>query len=322
MTNELQRRELVDPGEPTIVRTPPSSASGASMEVVRASAMGKCFGVRDAIDLALEERFRGRLTVLGDLVHNRQVIERLDAHGVDRASSLDERIETGSVMITAHGTSDRVRDEVRARGYELIDATCPLVEKVHRRARELERDGFHVAVVGKKGHVEVRGLTGDLSEASVVTTEADLEDLRGRARVAFVAQTTETTERFDAMVAAARALLEPDGVEIASIDTTCQPTRDRQAALRELSRSCDLVIVVGDPTSNNSRKLAETARALGVDAHRVGTPADLDPRWFRGRRRCGITAGTSTPDESIDAVEGAIRVIAGAQAGGAIDDAA
>ena len=150
---------------------------GEAMRVVRASHLGMCFGVREAIAKVLRAASREPLTVLGDLVHNETVLERLAARGVRVCREVDE-VETPGVAITAHGVSDRRRAAVRARGLTVLDATCPIVKAAHRAVRALERDGFHPVIVGTPNHVEVRGLTEDLAEFDVVSSEEDVEALR------------------------------------------------------------------------------------------------------------------------------------------------
>jgi 4-hydroxy-3-methylbut-2-enyl diphosphate reductase len=275
------------------------------MQVRMADHLGMCFGVRDAIDLALDLARQGPLTILGDLVHNPDVVARMDAAGAARARTQQE-VRTHSILLTAHGTSDRVKLELRDRGLEVHDATCPLVTRVHVAARRLVEDGRHPVVIGQPNHVEVRGLVGDLDDYTVVQDEADLEKLAGRmartprARLGVVAQTTQPLERVEALVAALRTRY-PEA-DVRFLDTVCQPTKDRQQALRRLAVETDVVVVVGGPDSNNSRKLAELARSLGRPAYQVAGAAELRPEWFSGCAVVGLTAGTSTPDDVIEEV--------------------
>jgi 4-hydroxy-3-methylbut-2-enyl diphosphate reductase len=277
------------------------------MQVRMAEHLGMCFGVRDAIDLALDLTHKGPVTVLGDLVHNPDVVARMDAAGAVRAARRED-VRTQAVLLTAHGTADRVKLQLREEGLEVHDATCPLVKRVHLAARKLVAEGRHPVVIGKPDHVEVRGLVGDLDEYTVIYTEGDLERLAGRlardprARLGVVAQTTQPLERVEALVAALRRRY-PDA-DVRFLDTVCQPTKDRQQALRRLAAECDAVVVVGGPDSNNSRKLAELARGLGRPAYQVARAAELRPEWFAGCATVGLTAGTSTPDDVIDEVRG------------------
>jgi 4-hydroxy-3-methylbut-2-enyl diphosphate reductase len=269
------------------------------MEVRMADHMGMCFGVRDAIDLALGLTQRGPITILGDLVHNPDVVAEMDAAGAVRARD-PGHVRTPVVLLTAHGTPQRVKLRLAEEGREIHDAACPLVTRVHLAIRKLVDEGRHPVVIGKADHVEVRGLVGDLDQYTVVQGEADLDLLEGRARLGVVAQTTQPLERVLALVAALRARF--PRADVRFIDTVCQPTKDRQESLHKLARESDVVVVVGGPDSNNSRKLTELARKLGRPSYQVAGPDELRPEWFRGARVVGLTAGTSTPDRVIEEV--------------------
>lgn len=273
------------------------------MEVRMADHYGMCFGVRDAVDFALRLTGAGPVTVLGDLVHNPDVVARLDAAGATRVHAPEE-VETRAVLLTAHGTADKVKVQLRLAGREVHDATCPLVTRAHLALARLVAAGYFPLIVGQANHVEVRGLVGDLAECAVILNESDLErfaaENRTLEKIGIVSQTTQPIERVLALVAAVRQRFPESAVRF--IDTVCQPTKDRQEALRTLAGASDVVIVVGGPDSNNSRKLTELARHLGRPAYQVNGPAELRREWFEGVRVVGLTAGTSTPDHVIDEV--------------------
>jgi 4-hydroxy-3-methylbut-2-enyl diphosphate reductase len=269
------------------------------MEVRVAEHMGMCFGVRDAIDMALDLARKSQVTILGDLVHNHDVVAEMDAAGARRAHHREE-VHTPVVLLTAHGTANRVKLQLYHEGLEVHDAACPLVKRVHLAIEKLVSEGRHPVIIGQSGHVEVRGLVGDLDEYTIIMKEADLEQLEGRDRLGVVAQTTQPLERVQELVAALRRRF-PD-TDVRFIDTVCQPTKDRQDALRRLANETEVVIVVGGPDSNNSRKLTELARKLGRPAYQVANARELRPEWFRGVQVVGLTAGTSTPDRIIDEV--------------------
>jgi 4-hydroxy-3-methylbut-2-enyl diphosphate reductase len=276
------------------------------MRVRVADHFGMCFGVRDAIELALDLTGRQPITILGDLVHNPDVVAEIDAAGAARARDRED-VHTTAVLLTAHGTSDRVKLELRRQGHEVHDATCPLVTRAHLAAKRLVAEGRHPVVVGQAGHVEVRGLVGDLDEYTIVADKSEIEKLDARllheprARLGIVAQTTQPLERVQDIVAAIRRRY-PEA-DVRFIDTVCQPTKDRQQSLRDLVRDSDVVVVVGGSESNNSRKLAELAQQLGRPAHLVAGSSELRPEWFADCRVVGLTAGTSTPDRVIDEVK-------------------
>lgn len=276
------------------------------MEVRMAEHYGMCFGVKDAIDLALRLTRQGPLTILGDLVHNPDVVQQMEEAGAVRANQTNA-VETRAVLLTAHGTSQRVKLELRQQGHQIHDATCPLVKRVHLAIDKLVEEARHPVVVGKADHVEVRGLTGDLNEYTVVLEEKDLAALAGKPRLGVVAQTTQPLAKVQNLVAAMRRRF-PEA-DIRFLDTVCQPTKDRQDAMERLTAECDVIVVVGGPDSNNSRKLTELARKMGRPAHQVAHADELRPEWFAGHRLVGLTAGTSTPDPIIEEVRAWLTVL-------------
>jgi 4-hydroxy-3-methylbut-2-en-1-yl diphosphate reductase len=278
------------------------------VQVVRAKALGMCFGVRDAIELASAHVEAAPLTILGDLVHNAVVLAELREKGIATAHAPAE-VATDTVMVTAHGTSERTLAKVRARGLRVVEATCPLVHVAHRAVRALLRDGYHPIIIGRRDHVEVRGLTDDLDAFDVVLDEGDVERLTPRRRLGVAAQTTQPIERVRRLVALIRQRF-PDS-DVRFIDTVCLPTKQRQDAAVQLARQSDVVIVVGGAASNNTRELVQTCGRYCSRVHQVEKAADLRGEWFLATDRVGVTAGTSTPDAVIDLVEAQIRSLAG-----------
>ncbi|MCW5558851.1 MAG: 4-hydroxy-3-methylbut-2-enyl diphosphate reductase [Verrucomicrobiae bacterium] len=282
------------------------------MTIHRAAHLGMCFGVRDAITNARQEAGIRPITVLGDLVHNEFVLDDLRRRGVRLERNLDA-VHTHTVLITAHGTSERRKDEIRARGHRLIEATCPLVRFAHERIAGLVREGFHPVIVGLKDHVEVRGLTGDLEAFDVILDDDDVDRLEAQARFGVASQTTQPVERVRRLVSRLRDRF-PDA-EVRVADTVCLPTRQRQEAAEDLAARSDVVVVVGGSGSNNTRELVATCRRHCARVHHVQTASDLDPGWFHPEDHVGLTAGTSTPDFLIAAVEDQLRAWATGTAG-------
>jgi len=281
------------------------------VRITLAQAMGTCFGVQDAIDMALDPRFKDQLTVVGQLVHNPQVTERLRANGV-RIVERDQvdSITTLAVMITAHGASDTTKAELISRGFTVYDATCPLVIRLHKLARFLEREGYHPVVIGEANHVEVRGVLGNLRAATVINDESEVAALAGHPRIGVVSQTTNRLEKVQTIVRAIRAL--PGVAEVRFVDTICQPVKERQQAIQGLlAEDIDLGIVIGGRNSANTRKLCELIADRGIEAHHVERDDELDPAWFVAKQHIGITAGTSTPQDVIEAVNRRIRDLVG-----------
>ena len=274
------------------------------MRIIRADHLGMCFGVRDAIALALEKSSREPVTVLGDLVHNETVLAELRAKGIQFVRSADA-VGTSSVMITAHGASEKAMSQVRDRGLGVLEATCPLVHVAHRAVAALVREGYHPVLIGKRDHVEVRGMTEDLKEFDVLLTEADVFELRERPRFGIAAQTTQPIDRVRLLVDLVRARFPRS--EVRFVDTVCQPTKQRQNAAVELAQNSDVVVVIGGAHSNNTQELVKTCSRHCSRVHHVQTPVDLQAAWFAGARTVGLTAGTSTPDALVDAVEQWLR---------------
>ena len=277
------------------------------MRIIRAQFLGMCFGVRDAIALAVEHADAGPLTIIGDLVHNPVVLEGLRNKGIAVAHDLEE-VRTPTVMITAHGTSERALAATRALGLTVVEATCPLVRVAHRAVAALVRDGYHPVIIGQRNHVEVRGLTDDLDAFDVVLDDDDVAMLDPRPRIGVAAQTTQSIENVRHLVGLIRRQFPQSDVRF--IDSVCRPTKDRQNAARDLARQSDVVIVVGGANSNNTRELARACRLFCSRVHQVQASSDLSPEWFRGADTVGVTAGTSTPDDVIGRVEQRIRELA------------
>ena len=280
------------------------------MKLLRATHLGMCFGVRDAIALAQSEAARQPLTILGELVHNETVLADLRARGIAIAPHHPDAA-TPTVMVTAHGASDTAIAAARARGHHVLEATCPLVRVAHRAVQALVRAGFHPIIIGQRGHVEVRGLTEDLAECDIVLTEADVAVLRERPRFGIASQTTQPIERVRQLVAVIRACFPQS--EVRFVDTVCQPTKQRQTAAEDLASASDVVLVIGGAQSNNTRELVATCARHCPRVHHVQGPDDLRPEWFIDVETVGLTAGTSTPDATIVAVEQALWQIAGQQ---------
>ena len=263
-----------------------------------------CFGVRDAITLATNTARQEPLTILGDLVHNETVLTQLRAEGIEFQPT-PESVGTQTVMITAHGTSERTLSQTRGRGLTVIEATCPLVHVAHRALAKLVAVGSFPIIIGKRDHVEVRGMTDDLAEFDVVLWPEDVIKLRTRPRFGVIAQTTQPIERVRELVQLIRQRFPQSDVRFT--DTVCQPTKQRQNAAIELAQHSDVVIVIGGAHSNNTRELVATCSSHCKRVHHVQTAEDLRAEWFSKNDIVGITAGTSTPDSVIAAVEACLQ---------------
>lgn len=276
-----------------------------------AKAMGSCFGVNDAVDMALEHPEASDLTILGQLVHNPQTVGRLKEKNIQLVDSIDDidKINTKNVMITAHGAADQIKEKVKEKGFELFDATCPLVQRVHKTIKKMVTDGFFPIVIGEEKHVEVKGIVGDLDEYLVITDAKDIDKLpiEKRKKLGIVSQTTQNAVKVGQV---ADAVNERDDVEqVKFMNTVCKPTRERQEAVEFLSDHVDIMIVVGGKNSSNTHKLKLVCEGKGIDAYHVESGKELEKKWFENKKHVGITAGTSTPDFVIDEVYNSINEI-------------
>ncbi len=271
-------------------------------EIRLASPRGFCAGVDRAIEiveLALEI-YGAPVWVRHEIVHNRHVVEALGAKGARFVEDLADVPAGGLVVFSAHGVSPRVRAEARERGLRAIDATCPLVTKVHVEALRYARAGYEIVLVGHRGHVEVEGTLGHAPEHMVlVETVADVEQLRVRdpERLAVLTQTTLSVDASAGIGAGLRGRF--PAIRVPGKDDICYATQNRQNAVKALAEEAELVLVVGAPTSSNSNRLVEVARALGARAERVEEASDIDPAWLASVRVVGVTAGASAPERLV-----------------------
>jgi 4-hydroxy-3-methylbut-2-enyl diphosphate reductase len=274
------------------------------MKVTLADALGTCFGVEDAITEAMDPKFQGNLTIIGQLVHNPQVVQALRENGVEIVDSVDAEISTPNVMITAHGAAKSVHERALNRGFKVFDATCPLVMKVHKSVARLEAEGFFPVVIGQESHVEVRGIVTDLKQFAVIYDDNDFHKIADKPKIGIVSQTTNQIKSVLALVEKIKALPNADGStkEVRFIDTICKPTKDRQTAVEKLAGEVDLMIVVGGYNSSNTKKLKKVCDDRGLANFHIESPTQLEEAWFKGVKHVGVTAGTSTPARIIDEV--------------------
>ena len=257
----------------------------------------------------MDEAYRNKLTIVGQLVHNPQVVEDLRIRGVNIVDKLDENISTPNVMITAHGAPESMHENARKMGYHVIDASCPLVLRVHKAIAGFVREGFHPVVIGQASHVEVKGIIGDLQDYTIIANEDELSSLAPYQKIGIVSQTTQQIQHVKNLIAKIRDAY-PE-MEVRFQDTVCQPTKDRQVAARELTSEVDLMIVIGGYNSSNTKKLKMVCDESGVEAFHIERASQLEPEMFDGREHVGITAGTSTPREVIEEVYLAILSMPG-----------
>jgi 4-hydroxy-3-methylbut-2-enyl diphosphate reductase len=279
-------------------------------EVLLAQPRGFCAGVDRAIEIVERAlaQFGAPIYVRHEIVHNDHVVGDLRGKGAVFVDRLDE-VPVGSVLVfSAHGVSRSVRDEAEQRGLQVFDATCPLVTKVHVEVAKMRRDGREVVMIGHAGHPEVEGTMGQADDGiHLVETAEDVAGLRvaDSQRLAYVTQTTLSVDDcrvvIDALKARFPEIAEPKKQDI------CYATQNRQDAVKFMVPQCDLVLVVGSPSSSNSNRLREVAEKMGREARLIGSAAELDPAWLVGRRRIGVTAGASAPELLVQALVTRLR---------------
>ncbi len=275
------------------------------MRVIRSEVLGLCFGVRDALAIMNGVERPAEVTVHGELVHNPIVLHQLERRGFKNSGEASRQVltETPVVLITAHGVSDAERGRLERAGKTLIDTTCPLVERAHRAAITLRDAGYHVLIIGRKGHVEVRGIAEDLPSVDVIESADDVIAYP-HTRLGILCQTT-APERLVRDVRRAIEERNP-GAEIRFMDTVCLPTKDHQRALERLIEKVEAMVVVGGRNSNNTKELVALCRERDIPAFHVQDASELEPKWFDGYETVGLTAGTSTLDATINDVERAL----------------
>ncbi|MDZ7857750.1 4-hydroxy-3-methylbut-2-enyl diphosphate reductase [Sphaerotilus sp.] len=274
-------------------------------EIVLAQPRGFCAGVDRAIEIVERAlaKFGAPIYVRHEIVHNTYVVNDLKAKGAIFIEDLSDVPPGATLVFSAHGVSQAVRAEARERGFEVFDATCPLVTKVHVEVAKLRREGYDFIMIGHKGHPEVEGTMGQLTEG--IHLVEDVTDVAGvqvpdESRLAVVTQTTLSVDDAAEILRAVKQrfpqVREPKKQDI------CYATQNRQDAVKVLSGEVDIVIVVGSPTSSNSNRLREVAQRLGTASYMVDSADEIRAEWFEGRPRVGLTAGASAPELLVDAV--------------------
>lgn len=271
------------------------------LEIEKAAELGFCTGVRRAIDI-LERKARevGPVETLGAVVHNQQVVEGLARCGIKAVESLDH-LQGNILAISSHGVSPQVLEQIRDRGLQIVDTTCPFVRRAQVAARRLAQAGFLVIVFGEESHPEVQGVLGWAEGKGLATLEPPRFDKMPR-RIGIISQTTQSYAGFARFVASFIDISLATLSELRVVNTICDATRKRQQAALELASRVDLMVVVGGRNSANSRRLAEICAAAGVETYHIERAAEIDPAWLRNHRRVGVTAGASTPDQAIEEV--------------------
>jgi len=294
------------------------------MDILLANPRGFCAGVERAIAIVERalEKFGAPIYVRHEVVHNRYVVDGLKAKGAVFVEELDEVPDGATVIFSAHGVSQQVRHEAAARGLKVFDATCPLVTKVHLEVTRLRKQGYEIVMIGHKGHPEVEGTMGQVGAGEggmyLVESVEDVATLKVGAgdtasasppKLAYVTQTTLSVDDAQAIVNALRARF--PAIVGPKKDDICYATQNRQDAVKAMAGKVDVVIVVGSKNSSNSNRLREVAENDGVPAYLVDGAEQIDPAWFAGRARIGLTAGASAPEVLVDGVARRLQELGG-----------
>ena len=282
----------------------PRTPSPEPLTVYLAAPRGFCAGVDRAIEIVEQalKLYGAPIYVRHEIVHNKWVVEDLRAKGVVFVKEIDEIPEGGITVFSAHGISEKVENSAKLRALPVIDATCPLVTKVHNQARRYEREGFEIVLIGHAGHPEVEGTSGRVKKVYLVENMHDVATLQVEQpeKLAYVTQTTlsvdDTRTIIDALVAKFPAIQGPD------IKDICYATQNRQQAVKELAAKVDVMLVVGSRNSSNSNRLRDLSAEMGVPAYLIDDATDIQPQWLEGAQRVGLTAGASAPELLVERV--------------------
>ncbi len=281
-------------------------------KLLLAAPRGYCAGVDRAVQTVERalELYGAPVYVRKEIVHNKHVVEQLRERGAVFVEELDDTVPEGAVTVfSAHGVSPAVHADASERGLQTIDATCPLVTKVHREALKFASEGYTIVLIGHDGHEEVEGTMGEAPEHIVlVETEADVDalDVPDPDKLAYISQTTLSVDETRAIINRLRERF--PNITGPRTDDICYATTNRQAAVKQMAALCDLVLVIGSRNSSNSNRLVEVARELGAESHLIDNEAQVEEAWLQDKRVVGITSGASAPEELVQRLVAFFRV--------------
>jgi 4-hydroxy-3-methylbut-2-enyl diphosphate reductase len=270
------------------------------MKIILAKSAGYCFGVRDAVNAAYDvSKEHGEVYMLGDIVHNENVVEDLEKKGVKVVENLEEIPEDKPVLFRAHGTSKDVWKKAEDKKMNIIDATCPLVHDIHREVKELHAEGRKIIIIGDHGHDEVIGIASQVEGALIIASIEEAQKLRKTKKAGIVSQSTQAIENVQDII----NILMTKVVDLRFINTICFPTKRNHQQIKELSVITDMILIIGSFTSANSKRLTELSLERNKNTYQVTNAAEIDSSWFKNNiNSVGISAGASTPDWIIESV--------------------
>lgn len=260
-----------------------------------AKSAGFCFGVKRALDIAFKTAgSRAKVFMLGDIVHNEDVMEEIGKAGIKKISRLS-RGKGKTLLIRAHGACISTLKEATALGYRIVDATCPMVKEIHKIAQEMEKKGYAIIIIGDHKHDEVHGIIGQLKNKALVIDSSGkipLAKIKRIKKAAIVSQSTQNFQKVTAIVEKLKLYIK----EIRFFNTICRPTRIKQLEIKTMPLENDVMIIIGSKTSANTRRLFEISKTLNKHTYRIRSEQEIDPAWFKKAKTVGITAGASTPE--------------------------
>ncbi len=270
------------------------------MKITIAKDAGYCFGVRDAVNLAYDTADEhGEVYMLGDIVHNENVINDLDKAGAKVVHSIDDVPIDKPLLLRAHGSKRDVWKSAKEKGMKLVDATCPLVHEIHREVKKLSEEGRQIFVIGDHGHDEVVAIADQVPDSIVLANLNEAKALKKFKKAGVVSQSTQTIENVQEII----NILMEKVFDLHFVNTICYPTKRNQEQIKELARESDIMIIIGSFTSANSKRLTSLSKTLNKNTYQVTISKDIDPKWFDNCKSVGISAGASTPDYLIKEVK-------------------
>ena len=276
------------------------------MKITIAKSSGYCFGVRDAVNLAYDAAEKhGEVYMLGDIVHNENVVKDLEEAGAKVVDKLDDIPKDKPVLLRAHGTVQDTWKNAKKKNLNIIDATCPLVHEIHREVKMLEDEGRKIVIIGDHGHDEVMAIADQVKNPTIISTKEEVSSLKRTRKIGVVSQSTQMIENVQEIINALMMRI----VDIRFINTICFPTKRNHEQIKDLAKTSDLMIIIGSFTSANSKRLTELAKQRNKNTFQVTCASDLEIEWFENVKSVGISAGASTPDYLIKGVENKIHEI-------------
>ncbi|MBT5955272.1 MAG: 4-hydroxy-3-methylbut-2-enyl diphosphate reductase [Candidatus Marinimicrobia bacterium] len=270
------------------------------MKITVAKDAGYCFGVRDAVNMAYDsaEEF-GNVYMLGDIVHNEQVVEDLENVGTKVVKTLDDVPKDSPILFRAHGTVNELWEEAKSKKMNIIDATCPLVHEIHHEVKRLAEDGRQIIIIGDHGHDEVVAIANQVENSIIISSTLEASKLRKMKKVGVVSQSTQMIENVQGIM----NILMEKVFDLHFVNTICYPTKRNHEQIKTLAMVNDVMIIIGSFTSANSKRLAELSSERNRNSYQVTCAEDLNVDWFKNKNSVGISAGASTPDYLIDEVK-------------------